>query len=96
MSALTNCNHEDFPGSDHVNDTIGVLKDLEHHLFLVFRGGLVLWVRTRVHDAIHVEVEVIKLLAVGIRLRGIDRDGRSIFHRNWLVLDHWRDDLGIP
>lgn len=47
------------------------------------------------NDAIHVEVEIIKLLAIRIRPSGVHGYRGTIIHYDRLVLDHGRYDLGI-
>jgi hypothetical protein len=51
--------------------------------------------RTRMNDAIHVEIEVIELLAVRVGSRGVNRNRRTIFHNKRLILDYRRYNLGI-
>ena len=46
-------------------------------------------------NAIHIKIEIVEFLAVGIWLGRIDRYLSSILQRYWLVLHHWRDYLRI-
>jgi hypothetical protein len=52
-------------------------------------------VGARVHDAVHVEVEVVKLFAVWIRARTVDGDDGSVVHLDGLLLNDRADDLGV-
>lgn len=91
----TNCNHQDLSRSHHVDNAIGVPEYLEHHLLLILGGGSVLRMRARMNDTVHVEVKVVKLFAIWVWPSCIDGNRRSIFERDGLILNHWRDDLGI-
>lgn len=52
----TDCDHQEFPRADHVHNSVGVVKDLQHHLLLVCRWRLSLWVSTWMDNTIHVQV----------------------------------------
>ena len=51
--------------------------------------------RAGMDDAVHVEVEVVKLLAVWIRLCGVDGDDGAIVHLDWEILQDRRYNLGV-
>ena len=91
----TNSDHQNLAWPCHVDDAVGILEDLDHHLLLVLGGGLVLGMRAGMNDAVHVQVEVVKLLAIGIRLRGVDGDHGAIVHLDWEILQDRRDNLGV-
>lgn len=46
-------------------------------------------------DTVHVEIQVVKLLAIGVWLGRVNRNDGAIGHSNRLILDDGRDDLGI-
>ena len=50
--------------------------------------------RTGVHDGIHVQVQIIKFLPIGVRLGCINRDLDSI-NLLFMMLDDGRDYLGV-
>ena len=68
------------------HQTINVLKNLRHHLILVLRGRLVFRVAARMDDSIHVEVEIVKLIIVGIGCSEIDWYLHSFHHLRLLLL----------
>lgn len=92
---LTDSDHQQLSRADHVDYTICVLENLQHHRLLIFRGRSVLGMGTGVNNAVHVEVEIIELFAVGIGTGGVNRYYGAIFHCYGLVLNDWRDDFGV-
>ena len=52
--------------------------------------------RARMHNTIHVEVEIVKLLPIRVGSGSIDGNSRAIRHCNRLVLNHRGNDLGVP
>lgn len=55
----------------------------------------VLGVEARVDDAVHVEVEVVKLDALGVGTRGVHGDGHAVDLLG-VLLDDIHNDLGVP
>lgn len=51
--------------------------------------------RARVNDAVHVQIQVIELFAIGVGPGAIHRNNGAIVQGNRLVLDHWGDNLGV-
>lgn len=92
---LTNGNHKQLARPDHVDNTLSVLEDLYHHLLFILGGRSILRVGARVHDAVHVQVKIVKLLAVRVGPCGIDGDDGSVLHRDRLLLHDGRYDLGV-
>lgn len=91
----TNSDHKQFPRPDHVDHAVGVFEDLNHHLLLVLGSRPVLGVGTGMHNAVHVQVQIVELLAIGIRFCRVDGNSGAIIHNNRLVLDDGRYDLGV-
>ena len=91
--------HEQFTRAHHVDYALGVLEDCDHHFLLVRRRRPVLRVRTGMHDAVHVEIQVVHLFAVRVGLGGVHGDcalgAISIVDLNREFFDDWRDDLGV-
>lgn len=47
------------------------------------------------NDAVHVKIKIVEFLAIWIRPRSVDGNSRAVFHCDGLILNHWRDDLGV-
>ena len=62
-------------------ETVNALKDGDHHLVLVLGGGLVLRMRARVDDPVHVEVQVVELDLVRVRPCRIHLGPDAVYHR---------------
>ena len=92
---LTNRNHEQLAGPHHVDNPVSVLEDLNHHLLLIFGRRSILGMRAGMDDTIHIEIEVIKLFAVRVGARCVDRDDGPIVHHKRLVLDDGGYDLRV-
>jgi len=75
---LTNSDHEDFARPHHVDNTVGVPKDLQHHLLLILGGGPVLGMRAGVDNAVHIQVQIVEFLAVRVRFGSIDGDNSAV------------------
>ena len=67
-----NGHEEDLARAGHVDDALRVLEDLHHHVLFRLGRRFALWVRARVHNAIHVEIEAVILCAVRVRLARVD------------------------
>jgi len=92
---LTNSNHEQLARANHVENALGVFENLNHHLLFVSRRWFVLGMRTRMHNAVHIELEVVELLTIRVGLRRINRDNRAIFQDERLFFDDGRYDLWV-
>lgn len=92
---LTDSDHEQLAGPCHVDHSVGVLEDLNHHLLLILWWGSVLGMRAGMDDTIHIQIQVVGLFAVWVGTGGINRNDRAIFHRHRLFLDHGGYDLGV-
>lgn len=66
-----NSHVQHLPGPDNTEQPVNALKDSHHHLILVLRCWPVLRMGARVDNAVHVQVEVVKLYIVGIGKRGV-------------------------
>lgn len=51
--------------------------------------------RTGMNDTVHVQVQIVELLAVGVGLSGVNGDNSAIVHGHGSVLDDWGDDLRV-
>lgn len=55
----TNSDHKNLSWPDHINNTVGVFEDLEHHFFFISGRWLIVRVRTRMNNAIHVKIKIV-------------------------------------
>lgn len=55
----------------NVEQAIDALENRHHHLVFIFRRWLVLGMRARMNNAIHVQVKIVELNTVGVRQRRI-------------------------
>jgi hypothetical protein len=94
MVIHTNRYHEQLPRSHHADNAICVFENFHHHFFFGLWRRLVLWMRTWVHNAIHVQIQIIHLFPVRIRSSVIDGNLLAI-DRLRMFLDDWGDDLGV-
>lgn len=94
-AGYTNSDHEQLSRANHVDNTIRVLEDFQHHLLLILGSRTVLGMGARMYDAVHVQVEMVELLSVRVGPSSINRYDGAIVHDDRLVLYHGRDDLGI-
>lgn len=91
----TDSNHQNLPWPHHVYHPFRVLEDFQHHFLLSLRRRLVLGVGARVDDAVHVEVQVVHFLAVGVRLGCINGHLGAVGILERLIFDDRGDNLGI-
>ena len=81
-------------GADHGEEPVDVVEDALEHFFLGGWRRAVLGVEARVDDAVHVEVEVIELGAVGVGPGAVHRDDVAVMVPR-LVLDDILDDQRV-
>ncbi len=90
----TDSNVEELPRPDHVENPLCIFKYCQHHLFLGRRWWSVFGMRTRMHNAVHVQVEVVKLLAIGVRFGDVNWNFLSL-NVIWSLFNHLGDDLWV-
>lgn len=90
----TNSDHQDLSRPDHVYHPVRVLEDLNHHFGFIRRRWLPLGVRARMHDRVHIQIQIVHFLPVRVGLGGI--------HGYFLAIDllrsffdDWGDDLRV-
>lgn len=90
----TDSDHQKLPRADHVHHTVGVLEDLQHHLLLVRRWRLSFRMSTWVNDTVHIQVQIVHLISIGVGTRGVHG---NLFAVDFLrkLLDNGGDDLRI-
>ena len=91
---LTDSDHQELPWSDHIDYTIRIVKDCQHHIFLRSWWWPILWMRAWMHNIIHVQIEIVEFFSIWIRLREIHRNCLSMYVLRALFDDRG-DDLGI-
>lgn len=90
----TNCDQQNLTRPRHIHHPVCVFEDLEHHLRLVCRRRLSFGMRTWMYDTVEVEVQIIRLFAIGVRLGCVDRDFLTVNFVG-LLFDNGRDDLRV-
>ena len=81
-------------GAHHRHEAVDVKADVGKHLVLGLGGRDVFRVHARVDDAVHIEVQVVKLDAVGVGLRQVHRH-RDASHGRGLLLEHVSQDARV-
>lgn len=92
---LTNGNHKDLAWPYHIDHSVRVFEDLNHHFLLILRWGPVLGMGARMDNAIHIQVKIVEFLAVWVGASAVNRNDGAIVHGKRLVLNHRRYDLGV-
>mmetsp|Transcript_19964 Transcript_19964/g.31790 ORF Transcript_19964/g.31790 Transcript_19964/m.31790 type:complete len:218 (+) Transcript_19964:1068-1721(+) len=69
---------QQFAWTHHAEQMLNVLERVLNHFVLVFRLGTTLWMTTRMNDAVHVEIEIVVLHAIGILSRRVWQNSITI------------------
>ena len=85
---------QQLPRADHGEEPVDVVEDALEHLFLGGWRRAILRVEARVDDAVHVEVQVIELLAVGVGPGAVHGHLHAV-HVPRLVLDDILNDQRV-